>query len=61
MTEKEVAETEKASDIIKEFFSFLLHEKKWWLIPLVAILVLMVVLMVVLDNSPLIPFLYPTH
>jgi hypothetical protein len=45
-----------ASDLLH----FLLHEKKWWLIPLLAILAL-AVLFVILFESPIAPFLYPTY
>jgi hypothetical protein len=45
--------------LIKEFFLFIREEKKWWLIPLVAVLLLVGTLIVFAGSSPLAPFLYP--
>jgi len=45
--------------LIKEFFLFIKHEKKWWLIPLILVLLAVGVLMLVASSSPLAPFLYP--
>ncbi|MGD2110620.1 MAG: DUF5989 family protein [Phycisphaerae bacterium] len=44
--------------LIKEFFLFVKEEKKWWLIPLIAVL-LIVCGLFVFAGSPLAPFLYP--
>ena len=45
--------------IFKEFLLFLRQEKKWWLFPLVFILLVLGVLLVFSAASPLAPFLYP--
>ncbi len=45
--------------IIREFFLFVKHEKKWWLIPLLFVLLLVGVLLIFAQSSPLAPFLYP--
>lgn len=45
--------------LIKEFLLFLRQEKKWWLLPLVVILLAMGALMVISSGSVLSPFLYP--
>ncbi len=45
--------------LIKEFFLFIKEEKKWWLIPLIAVLLLVVGLIAFAGSSPLAPFLYP--
>lgn len=37
---------------------FLKHNKKWWLLPIVAIL-LLVALLVILSGTALAPFIYP--
>ena len=44
--------------LFREFLGFLLREKKWWLIPLLAILALGI-LFILLFESPIAPFLYP--
>ncbi len=41
-----------------EFAEFLLHNKKWWLIPLLLVLALLT-LFAFLGSSPLAPFIYP--
>lgn len=45
--------------LLREFFSFLIKEKKWWLIPLVLLLVLLGALIVFSSGSVLGPFMYP--
>jgi hypothetical protein len=42
-----------------EFLEFLRREKKWWLVPLVAALLLIGLLVVIGSGSVLTPFLYP--
>jgi len=45
--------------LIKEFFLFIKQEKKWWLVPLIAVLLLVGALIVFAGSSPLAPFIYP--
>ena len=45
--------------LLKEFFLFVKHEKKWWLVPLLAVLLLVGALIVFAGSSPLAPFIYP--
>jgi len=49
---------QKRGNIIGEFLGFLRHNKKWWLLPIVLILLLMG-LLVLLSGSAIAPFLYP--
>ena len=49
----------KGGGIHREFLHFLLREKKWWLVPLLIILMLVGVLIVFAQSSPLAPFIYP--
>ena len=51
------AERRRAS-FAAELWDFMRHNKKWWLTPIILILVLMAVL-VVLGGSGAAPFLYP--
>jgi hypothetical protein len=46
-------------DIVKEFLQFLRQEKKWWLVPLVLVLLLLGIFLVFSASSPLAPLLYP--
>lgn len=45
--------------LVKEFFLFIKHEKKWWLVPLVVVLLIVGLLLVFASTSPLAPFIYP--
>ncbi len=44
--------------ILKEFWSFLRARKKWWLTPIVLVLVLLGFLIVFSQGSALAPFIY---
>lgn len=44
--------------ILVEFVQFLKHRKKWWLIPIVVLLVLLGALLVLSEGSVLAPFIY---
>lgn len=45
--------------IVREFFLFVKHEKKWWMIPLFSVLLIVGALILFASSSPLAPFLYP--
>ena len=44
--------------VIAEFWEFLRHRKKFWLLPLVIVLLLLGVVLVLTANSALAPFIY---
>ncbi len=44
--------------ILAEFWSFLMHRKKWWLTPIVIMLLLLGVLIVLSEGSAVAPFVY---
>lgn len=45
-------------EFLKEFLQFLKAEKRYWLIPLVAILLLLSIIIVASQGSALAPFIY---
>ena len=45
--------------IFREFLAFVKQEKKWWLVPLATILLLIGALVVFASGSALAPFIYP--
>lgn len=45
-------------DFINEFYSFLVERKKYWLIPLAFILLLLSLLVVLSQGTALAPFIY---
>jgi hypothetical protein len=44
--------------ILKEFWDFIRIRKKWWLAPIIIILVLLGALIVLTEGSALAPFIY---
>lgn len=46
------------SRVLREFWSFLMHEKKYWLAPIVMVLVLFGLLLVFAQSSVVAPFIY---
>jgi hypothetical protein len=44
--------------LLKEFFLFLKQEKKWWLVPLLAVLLALGTLLVLAQGSSIAPFIY---
>ena len=45
--------------LLREFLGFLMKEKKWWLVPLVLVLLLIGMLVVFGSSSVLAPLMYP--
>lgn len=45
--------------LVRELFLFIKQEKKWWLVPLLAVLLIVGGLIIFAGSSPLAPFLYP--
>lgn len=52
---KDAAEPQPS--ILVEFGDFLLHNKKWWITPIILVL-LLVGLLVILGGTPAAPFIY---
>ena len=44
--------------IVKEFFEFLGQQKKWWIIPIVAFLIIIGALVFLSQGSVIAPFVY---
>ena len=47
----------KSPGLVREFIQFLAHNRKWWLTPIIVVL-LLVGLLVVLGGTGLAPFIY---
>ena len=63
MDEKEHTSIDDVSDdqsqgLLKEFWSFLMHNKKFWLIPIILIFLLFG-LLIIFGGSSVAPFIYP--
>jgi hypothetical protein len=44
--------------ILKEFWGFMKERKKWWLLPIVIVLVLLGLIIVLAEHSAVAPFIY---
>lgn len=44
--------------ILKEFWDFLKVRKKWWLTPIVVVLLLLGILIVLTESTAVAPFIY---
>jgi len=44
--------------IAREFFHFIKYRKKWWLTPIIVLLMLLGALIVLTEGSALAPFIY---
>jgi hypothetical protein len=55
--EFERAARKQSGSLIGDFWSFLRYNKKWWLLPIVAVLFLLA-LLVLLSGSAAAPFIY---
>jgi len=44
--------------IIKEFMEFLKVRKKWWLTPIIVMLLLLGALIILIEGSAIAPFIY---
>ena len=53
---KKIAE-EQDPGLVAEFWDFLIHNKKWWLTPIILVLLLMG-LLVMLSGTAAAPFIY---
>ena len=49
---------ERQPGFLQEFWAFLRQNKKWWLTPILVILLLLIGL-VLISQTPLAPFIYP--
>lgn len=57
-TEFEQLNTQPSNSIVKEFWQFIMENKAWWMIPIMAVLGIFGVL-IVLAGTGLAPFIYP--
>jgi len=51
------ASEERGRGIVRDFWDHLRRNKKWWMLPIVAVLALLSVLLI-LSSGPLAPFIY---
>ncbi|MBC8495044.1 hypothetical protein H8D36_02725 [archaeon] len=45
--------------VMRELWMFMKENKKWWLLPIIIMLILVGILIVLGQSTPLSPFIYP--
>lgn len=51
-------EIKRRTKIVGEFFAFLWEQKLWWMIPMMALLILLAALLIFAQSTALAPFIY---
>jgi hypothetical protein len=44
--------------LIGEFWDFILHNKAWWMTPIVVVILIMVIFILLAESAPVLPFIY---
>lgn len=44
--------------LAREFVDFIIHNKLWWMTPIIIVLALMVGFILFAESSPILPFIY---
>ncbi len=44
--------------IAREFLDFIVHNKAWWMTPIILVLAVLVGLILFAESSPVLPFIY---
>lgn len=44
--------------LAREFIDFIVHNKAWWMTPIIIVLALLVGLILFAESSPVLPFIY---
>ena len=57
VTDFESQAAEKSAGLLGEFLGFLMHNKKWWMTPIILVLLLLGAL-VLLSGTAVAPFIY---
>ena len=52
------ARTTAQAGLVREFWSFLRHNKKWWLLPILIVLLIFGGLIILAQGSAIAPFIY---
>ena len=52
------AEGNERRGIAREFMDFIVHNKAWWMTPIILVLALMVAFILFAESSPVLPFIY---
>ena len=48
----------ESQSLAREFMDFIIHNKAWWMTPILLVLALMVGFIFFAESSPVLPFIY---
>ena len=48
----------RSRSLVSEFRDFIIHEKIWWMTPILVVLLAMVAFILFAEASPILPFIY---
>lgn len=51
-------EAPRRRSLAREFFDYLMDNKKWWLLPIVFMFIVLGLLMILASSGPVAPFIY---
>ncbi len=49
---------QQSGGLLKEFMDFIVHNKAWWLTPIILVILAMVAFILFAESSPVLPFVY---
>jgi len=50
--------TNQRQSLPREFLDFIVHNKAWWMTPIIMVLALMIAFIIFAESSPILPFIY---
>jgi hypothetical protein len=50
--------TTRKQGLVRDFYDFLVHEKAWWLTPIIVVILALVAFILFAESSPVLPFIY---
>jgi len=56
---KKMARKTRNHSVLRDLWDFMKENKKWWLLPLIIMLVLTAILIILGQSTPISPFIYP--
>ncbi len=49
---------QQSGGLLREFWDFIVHNKAWWMTPIVLVLLAMIAFILWAESSPVLPFIY---
>jgi low affinity Fe/Cu permease len=49
---------QQSGSLLREFMDFIVHNKAWWMTPIILVLLAMIAFILWAESSPVLPFIY---